>query len=114
MMLSIVVAHESHGLSFPGTGDVPASAVPSTYPSELELRMMGMSLVKLGGDEIRVRESGEEVLRRCAQADTGISIAGMRVSPPGWINLTNAETDLVGTDHMYVQVSGIAWVRDEK
>ena len=73
-----------------------------------------MALVKLGGDEIRVRESGQDVLRRCAQADTGILIGGMHVSPPGWINLTNAETDSLGSDHMYVQASAIAWVREDK
>jgi hypothetical protein len=69
-----------------------------------------MAKIRVQAAELHVGESVEDVLSRVANADQGIRMGGARVSPPGWILLTDAT---VPNRQMYVQAAQIGYVHDD-
>jgi hypothetical protein len=67
-----------------------------------------MALILLDETEIAVSEDVEDILTRIVNARDGLRLgSGTIVAPPGWVILSDADTDAP----VYVQVARIGCVR---
>ena len=69
-----------------------------------------MAKVRVQAAELQVQESLDDVMTKVANADAGVHRAGVRVSAPGWITLTDAT---VPNRELYVQVGQIGYLHED-
>ncbi len=69
-----------------------------------------MAKVRVQAAELHVQETLEDVMTRVANADEGVNRAGVRVTAPGWITLTDATAP---NRELYVQAAQIGYVHED-